>query len=176
MNILSLYIFDVVARLLCLRNAKRMWAPSQNNRLREIRNLLLLKQRSADKNRSGSMFAEPFVRRAMLWKSSGACVGLPSSRTNMLCSTGNSKCVCSSKSVCSYMNARKRTEMTSRFLVLELEGGNAGLLFSARYALFNPATFWLWNKNCWVLYLTLLTRSKTGLFNLKISQNAFGWW
>ena len=66
MNILSLYIFDVVARLLCLRNAKRMWAPSQDNRLREIRNLLLLKQRSVDKKASGSMYGKPFLRRTML--------------------------------------------------------------------------------------------------------------
>ena len=125
MNIFSLSIFDEVARPLYLRNAKRMWAPSQDSRLREIRNLLLLKQRSVDKKPSGSMFGKLMLRRTMLWKSSvkskGACAGLSSPRINMLCSTGNSK------SVCSYMSARKRTEMTSRFLVLELEGGVAGL-------------------------------------------------
>ena len=116
MNILLLYIFDVVARPLCGRNAMRLCSPSQDNRLREIRNLLLLKQRSVDKKASGSMFGKLILRRTMLWKSSvtskGACASLSFSRINMLCSTG------SSKSVCSYMSARKRTEMTSRVLVL----------------------------------------------------------
>ena len=114
-----------MARPLYLRNAKRMWAPSQDNRLREIRYLLLLKQRSVDKKASGSMYGKPFLRRTMLWKSSvkskGPCAGLSSSWISMLCSIGNSK------SVCSYMSARKPTEMTSRFLVLELEGGFASL-------------------------------------------------
>ena len=117
----------MVARPLYLRDAKRMRAASQDNRLREIRYLLLLKQRSVDKKASGSMYGKPFLRRTMLWKSSvkskGPCAGLSSSWISMLCSIGNSK------SVCSYMSARKRTEMTSRFLVLELEGGNAGLCF-----------------------------------------------
>ena len=117
MNILLLYIFDVVARPLCGRNAMRLCSPSQDNRLREIRNLLLLKQRSVDKKASGSMFGKLILRRTMLWKSSvtskGACASLSFSRIIMLCSTGNSK------SVCSYMSARKRAERHQGFLYLK---------------------------------------------------------
>ena len=116
MNILLLYIFHVVARPLCGRNAMRLCSPSQDNRVRAIRNLLLLKQRSVDKKASGSMFGKLILRRTMLWKSSvtskGACASLSFSRLNMLCSTGHSK------SVCSHMSARKQTEMTSKVLVL----------------------------------------------------------
>ena len=87
--------------------------------------MLLLKRRSVDKKASGSMYGKLFFRGTMLSKSriksQGLCAGFSSSWISMLCSIGNSK------SVCSYMSARKRTEMTSRVLVLEIEGGKAGL-------------------------------------------------